>query len=343
MRKATRIPSVAAVLTALLLAVAGAPSASALAQDAALADAAAPHGTASATLLRVIMALAVAQMRAGAIDRATHLRRRALKIAIAAYGCGSGRAAAAMADLARIEIVRERYLDAEPLLIIADRVLSVDGHAAPSRIAAVETGLAKVALARGDTDAALSWARRATHRAAADRQGSAAPLRVLGAVLARQGNFAEAERVLNQALSRDRARHGDDGLEMARSLAQLGNLHLRENRPEAALPLLEEAAAIDQARLGPNHPFIADDLHDIGVAYQALHRDDAARLILRQALAILDRSGMTGTPRVAYVEIELSRIYDRIGQSRAARAAFKDAQDILNKAGIAARRRERQV
>ena len=155
--------------------------------------------------------------------------------------------------------------------------------------------------------------------------------------------FEEAERVLNEALTQDRAQHGTDGADTARSLARLANLYLRQGRAGDALPLIEEAAAIDQTRLGPAHPFIADDLHDLGLVYSALKRGDAARAAFTAAIAVLQRGAWRDTPRVAYAELELTRLYREQGDAAAADAAFNDARRILNKEEAEEHRRERQA
>src|SRR5438128_6196703 len=89
----------------------------------ALAAEEADGGRTSPYLLPVIEELAQAQLRAGALEEAAALRRRALDIAIGAFGCDSASAAEAMAALAVLDIDRRRYLDGEPLLIVAERLL----------------------------------------------------------------------------------------------------------------------------------------------------------------------------------------------------------------------------
>ena len=147
-------------------------------------------------------------------------------------------------------------------------------------------GLARVALARGDADAALAFARRAVESTRRDPHGaSAEPLRALGAALAALERFEEARQAVEEALALDRRRHGTEAAETARSLSQLGNLYLRWDRPEDALEPFQQAAAIDQMQLGPAHPFIADDLYDLGIAYDALNRPEQARRMFLAALA----------------------------------------------------------
>jgi tetratricopeptide (TPR) repeat protein len=310
----------------------------------ALAAGKAQDSKASARSLSVIEGLAQLQQRSGALDEAVALRRRALDIAASAFGCDSLRAAEAMAALALTDIDRRRYLDAEPLLIVAARVLTTRGAAVYPAGATIFAGLARVALARGDTEPAEAWAARALAIARRDPHGGfAEPRRTLGAVLTAEGRFADAARVLAEALAQDRRAHGAGAVDTARSLAQLANLYLRQGKAGDALPLLEEAAAIDQSRLGPTHPFIADDLHDLGLVYDALHRGDAARRAFNSAIEVLERGAGRETPRVAYAELELSRLYRQAGKTAAADAAFRDARRILNKAEAEERKRERQV
>ena len=293
-------------------------------------------------LLPVLDARAQDRWRAGDLAQVTTLRRRALRIALAAFGPGSPATAQAIADLARAHIERRRWLDAEPLLIIAARIPI--GAKEYGRGPAIFAGLARVALARGDAAGALAWAGRAVERARHDPgHASAEPLRALGAALAVLERFEEARRALDEALALDRHRHGLEAAETARSLSQLGNLYLRWDRPEDALAPLQHAAAIDQMLLGPAHPFVADDLHDLGLAYEALDRPERARRLFLAALAALERGAGRDTPRAAYAELALSRIHRKLSDTAAAEAARRDARRILSEAEAEERRRERRA
>lgn len=303
------------------------------------AEAGAEHPSSLADLDR----LARARARDGELGDAAALRRRALRIAVATFGCQSPRAAEAMAALAAVQLDRRRFLDAEPLLIAAERTLREQGPDDPL-LAAVRAGLARIAVAQGDTGAASAWAARAAEAARRNPDAaSAEPLRALGAALAAAKRHDEAERALTEALAEDRRRHGPDDPETARSLAQLANLYLRWDRPGDALPLIQQALAIDRRRLGAGHPFIADALHDLGLVYEGLRRDDDARRAFNAALAVLERGAGRETPRVAYLQLELSRLDRRAGNDGAAEAAFRDARRILGKAEAEERRRERRT
>jgi hypothetical protein len=310
----------------------------------ALAAEEARNGIASPDLLPAIGQLAQARLSEGALGEAAALRRRALDIAIAAFGCDSARAAEAMAALALVRLDQRRYLDAEPLLIIAERVLSARVAADDPALATIFAGLARIAVARGETKPAVAWATSALAILRRNPLGrSAEPLRALGAVLTAEARYDDAERVLTEALAQDRTQHGADAPDTARSLSQLANLYLRQGRAGDALPLLEAAAAIDRSRLGAAHPVIADDLHDLGLAYAALQRNAKARAAFLAAIDVLERGAGRETPRVAYAQLELSRLYRQQGNDAAADAAFKDARRVLNKAEAEEHRRERQM
>jgi tetratricopeptide (TPR) repeat protein len=322
------------------LAHAAAAEETAAALSRALAAAEAEHGDASADLLPVIHPLAQLRLRRGELQEAAALRRRALDIALRSFGRDSAATAMPIAALAEVYMAERRYLDAEPLLIAAGNLL---GNETDQSRAAILAAQARIALARGDLAAAEGFARRAVE---VGRRRPAPPstetLRALGAVLTATERFAEAERVLTEALALDRERHGD-GVDTGRSLSQLAHLYWREQEPERALPLIEEATAIDQRRLGPTHPFIADDFYDLALVYEQLKRPEAALRALDAAVKVLERGEGRDTLRLAYVELAQERIYRERGRPAEAEAAFRDARRILNKAEAEEHRRERQV
>jgi len=301
-------------------------------------------GATSPHLLPLLERLAGAQVDGGALTDATESRRRALKIAVRAYGSASANAANAMIALAEVDILQHRYLDAEPLLIAATDVLATRLGADNPALAAPLAALGRIALARGEVS--LAEARAGQAHAIALRNPAvrtSEPLRVLGAVYAIEERFAEGEQVLKAALARDRSKAGESSLETARSLAQLANLLVRAQRFDEALPLIEQATAIDQSRLGPTHPQIADDFADLGLVYAGLGRDEDAAQALTYAVDLLNRGAGKDTSRVAYAELELATVLRRLGQTDDADTAFKDAKRILDDAAEDERVRERQI
>jgi len=299
-------------------------------------------GTAHPDLLAILAPLAELCFREAEITEALALRRRSLKITVDAFGSGSVPAAEAMVALASVYIDLRQYFDAEPLLITADNVLTDQLGAADPAMAPVLSGLARIALARGDNDSARNRVERAVaideKMHSEDRSGR---LRTFGAVLAAEERFDESARVLRQALALDR--EGVDELATARSLSQFANTSLREKRFSDALPLVEEATAIDQSKLGATHPFIADDFYDLGLIYLETKRAPDAQKALEAAVNLLNRGAGRGTPRLAYIQLALARAAHEQGRETESATLFAEAQRILNAAEEEGRSREREI
>ena len=79
------------------------------------------------TLLPILAPLAQLRFEDAELADATALRRRSLKIAIAAYGSGRSRRRKRWRLSARLYIELRRYLDAEPLAIAAANILRARG------------------------------------------------------------------------------------------------------------------------------------------------------------------------------------------------------------------------
>jgi tetratricopeptide (TPR) repeat protein len=300
------------------------------------------QGATSALLLPVLEQLGEARWRAGDLGETMALRRRALAIAIRAFGSGSARAAEAMTALAQIEVDRRRYLDAEPLLIAATNILTASEPDRPA-LAAACAAIARIAIARGAPQEAEGWAQRGVAIAVKNPHWRATePLLALAAVRAAQERFAESEQLVQEALALNR-RHAPDGPATARGLSQLGNLLLRQRRYAEALPPLQQAAAIDQQALAPAHPFVADDFYDLGLNLDGLQRLDDARKALSFAVKLLESGSEKDSLRLAYAERELARVLRAAGQSDAADVAAADSKRILNRAEDEERERERQL
>lgn len=301
-------------------------------------------GPASPALLPTLRQLALARWRDGDFAETTSLQRRALDIAVRAFGSGSPGAAEAMTALAQTDIDCRRYLDAEPLLIAAANVLTDSAARDQATLTTVFAALARVAVARGSADDGETWAQRAVAAAAKNpRQGATDALFSLASVRAAQERFAESEQLVRDALSRDRERSGPNGNATAHGLAQLGNLFLRQQRYEEALPPLEQAAQIDRQALAPTHPFIADDFYDLALAYDGLKRPDEARKSLAFAVKLLEHGTGKDSLRLAYAEREFAQMLRAAGKEKEADIVAADSKRILDKAEDEERERERQI
>ncbi len=299
-------------------------------------------GPTSPRLLPILASLAQARVEQGELVDATALRRRSLKIAIAEYGSASVPAAQAMAALAGLYIERRRYLDAEPLAIAAANLLRERRGASDPALAPGLADRARIALARGDHDAARKSAEAAIDIDTKNQGGPrSADLRALGAVLSAEDRFADAKRVLQQALALDRAE--ENKLAIARDLALLATAALRQKRFAEALPLIEEAALIDQSCLGPTHPLIAEDFRDLGLIYLATNRPADAAKALRMGIDLLERGDGRDTPTRAYLQLDLARAEHALGHDDKAHSLFIAARRILNAAETKEHDRQRET
>lgn len=280
-------------------------------------------------------ALARLAFHNGRLPDATAAQHSRLTLSIAAYGLDSPRTTTAMVALAQAELDQLRFLDAEPLLLAAGRAAPPD----PTQ-AAILIGLSRIAVARGEPDAAV----RDAERAVGMQPHSAAALRALGAAYGADHRFEDAKRLLNQAIATDRAdTSGPGNPDTARSLSQLGNLYLHADRFDDALAPLEEAAYLDRTLLDPNHPFVADDLHDLAIAEDGLKHPGLAMQMLKQGLDILRRSGDQTSLRVAYCNLELARIERESGDTKDADTHFREGRHLLHTAEDSDRDREKRI
>src|SRR5204862_1505672 len=264
----------------------------------ALAATEAKEGPTSPYLLPLIEEIARFRLRQGDLAEAAALRRRALDIAVARFGCDSASAAEAMVALALVAIDRRRYLDAEPLLTAAQ--ITLEERVAPDHpaMAASLASLARVTLARGDAAEAEKAARRAVDIVSRKpHRRSTEPLRALGAALAAEGRFAEAAEVLREALAEARQHHGCDGAGTARNLAQLANAGLRSRRLGRPLALWQVLVRVPQ--IGADQGLAAVEIDLFGGNQDAAARHlavDGERLqqsrIRRDAGATVDPQGL---------------------------------------------------
>jgi tetratricopeptide (TPR) repeat protein len=299
-------------------------------------------GPASPQLLPLLERLAGAQFDDGALAAAAASRRRAMRIALHNYGGQSVNTAHAMVALADVELLRQRYTEAEGLLTAALPTLEARNGPESTALIGPLASLARIALARGELQAARSLASRAnTIVLRHPKIAATEPMRVLGTIAAAQDHVDDGERMLRAAVERDRKTHGASSLEAARSLAQLGTLLLRAQRYEQALAPIQEAIAIDQQRLGPLHPLIADDFADLGLIYAGLGRDDAAAAMMYYAIDLLERGSSSENPRIGYLELDLAPVVRRLGEPDEADSLFDDAKHILDSAADEEKKHER--
>lgn len=146
----------------------------------------------------------------------------------------------------------------------------------------------------------------------------------LGLTLQLQKRYQDAEPLLQEAVTRSGALFGENHLEYARHLNNLGMLaYDRANLP-LAIETLNKALAIRQKFLPADDPLIAHSLFNLGSAYYASKNYAEATPRLQQALAIFDKS-MSPTHSIT----RLARL--NLGMSLMAEKKYAETEAVFQK------------
>jgi tetratricopeptide (TPR) repeat protein len=203
-------------------------------------------------------------------------------------------------------------------------------------VAAARAWLLLIALAGERRDLAAAEERARHAEAALARAGNPRALvarldHARGLVAESLGRLDDAERYLTAALELRRSLHGDDDLEVARSLAALGGVARARGRLDDARRQIEAALAIDERRLGESHPDVARDLHNLGGVERLAGDLDTALRHYTRALAI--RRAALGEEHV-----DTALTHNSIGLVWMARARFAEAEQEFTAALAVLRR-----
>ena len=103
-----------------------------------------------------------------------------------------------------------------------------------------------------------------------------------------QGQYAQSEPLLQQALKLRRAILGSTHLDVAFTLTLLAYLYKRQDQYAQAEPLYREALRIQEKMLSQHDPDVADSNSELGDIYFELDRYDEALKHYQRALSIYD-------------------------------------------------------
>jgi tetratricopeptide (TPR) repeat protein len=119
-----------------------------------------------------------------------------------------------------------------------------------------------------------------------------------------QGKYAEAERILREALAIDEATRGPDHPDTALTLTFLAGCLCQRAKPQLAEVAARRAIAINTTRLGAAHPWTRESERALGCALVGLRRfAEAEPLLLTYMTALETVPGMEGEPDQAAQEL----------------------------------------
>ena len=129
----------------------------------------------------------------------------------------------------------------------------------------------------------------------------ATTLNNLAEIYRNQGNYAEAELVLQRSLAINEKALGPDHPDVATSLNNLAELYRNQGRYADAEPLYKRSLAIREKALGPDHPDVAMALNNLAVLYEDQGRYADAEPLYKRSLAIREKALGPDHPDVATV------------------------------------------
>jgi tetratricopeptide (TPR) repeat protein len=207
----------------------------------------------------------------------------------------------ALVNLAAVYRAQARYDEAGALYEKTLKLRKADPATAGLQVPKLLTHMAALAQDMGELPRAEELIREAVtgFRADGSLEGSdgLASLVNLGAILAAEGKFAEAEATERSALSVYRRQQ--PGPDYASALNTLGYVMAVSGHPKEAEPLLRQAVAAWEMALGADHPTVASGLMNLGAVLQARHRYGDAQAVMDRAARIDARNLPPNHPRIA--------------------------------------------
>jgi tetratricopeptide (TPR) repeat protein/transcriptional regulator with XRE-family HTH domain len=139
-----------------------------------------------------------------------------------------------------------------------------------------------------------------------------------------RGEYTEAEPYLKQSLALRTQLFGENHLETAAVLNDLGILLFEQGKYQEAESLLTQALAIREQLLGPDHPALVSSLTWLACIYRTLARYEQAEPLLLRALAIREQAFGLIHADVAESINELAVLYN-------AQKKYEEAEMLLHR------------
>jgi CHAT domain-containing protein len=203
-----------------------------------------------------------------------------------------------------------RYAEAEALLT---RAVSLEekGVASPSRAETVQN-LAYLYISLGRDEEAEALLKRAenilvgTKRSPTERAEYrplmlAANMEYLATLRSRQGRYADAERLLKQAIETRRKMKIFPDAAKAQVFGYLSRVYLAQARYVEAEPLLKLTLETERRLIGYDNHWAVENLDTLGVVYTRMQRYDEARPLFETAIDSIGRSIGKKSPDAAPV------------------------------------------
>jgi Tfp pilus assembly protein PilF len=165
-----------------------------------------------------------------------------------------------------------------------------------------------------------------------DHTDTAAALHALAVDLTNQGEYDQAELLLQRALAAREKLLGPEHLDVAGTLGYFAHLRLLQGRYADAESLLRRAHAVMEKLLGADHSDSAANLSNLGSVLYRLGRCDEAEPLLRRSLATMERALGPEHLKVAVTLDTLASVLHAKSKYLEAEALYRRALAIAEKA-----------
>lgn len=149
----------------------------------------------------------------------------------------------------------------------------------------------------------------------------------LGSVLEAKGNYAEAVKVLEEALKLRPQTHGPD-IGTATNLRELANAHFYQGHYAEAESLNQQVLATHRSLYGEKHPEVAEDLNNLGAIQNEIGNLAEAEMQYRRSLAITAEWYGEQHPKTAEDLTSLGRVLIKEKKYTDAKTVLQRALDI---------------
>ncbi|WP_287278778.1 MULTISPECIES: tetratricopeptide repeat protein [unclassified Okeania] len=146
--------------------------------------------------------------------------------------------------------------------------------------------------------------------------------------LNQQGKYAEAIPLAEKALEIRKRALGDNHLDVARSLNDLGRLYQSQGKYKEAEPLYQKSLAIRKQKLGDNHPDVAISLNNLAVLYYQQGKYSEAEPLYQKSLDIRKEQLGDDHLDVAQSFNNLALLYYQQGRYSEAEPLYQKSLDI---------------
>ncbi len=224
------------------------------------------------------------------------------------------------------------YRQARPLLASAVATLSRDKTAKPLSLSVALAHEGDLSTLQAHYDAAEKAYRQAIAIQSARPQDRLSRIELsktlhgLGTLLEQQGRYADADRILRQALKLQRKLHpGPDG-DIAITLKDLARVMAAGGDLNGAIPVMRKALAMQRTLRGTEpHPDLAEAMNDMALLLEEHGDYDGAEKLFREAIAMKRRLYGDKHPEIAAGLNNLAAVLQDKGELAAAESAYRQA------------------